>query len=287
MYTAHYKMNFTSRSVDVQCSSFKNNRLVINYSTLTLYRSIEAGPNLDTTKDSFTGSMPIQPLWIWVAIGSGVLIIVVLVACSIMVFKKGKREEAMIQRASVNYEHFTNDAQEPTPPFPRGAKLEQTYLAPVDLEESPYAISRPQDTDTYALPYTPSTVEELYSKPVPKTSRINALYSQILPKSLRGNQNSSKYVNSGAKDELQYAEIGHPSKNYANVQDKSKEKTVEEDNYAEILHRSDDYANLNGQKTGGKPKDDNYTNVFSNDPYVNAKRDDYAEPSYCELSRKN
>ncbi|XP_063836511.1 uncharacterized protein LOC135085659 isoform X3 [Ostrinia nubilalis] len=214
--------------------------------------------------------------WMWVALGGGVLMLLIVITATVRAFRKGKREEAMVQRASVNYESFTNEPQEPTPPFPQGPKLEQTYLAPIDLQESPYATSRPEN-DTYALPYTPSNVEELYSKPVPKRSRINELYTKVLPKSLRKQQESSKYVNSA---ELTYAEISHTGPSKKPVAHKQIQK---EDNYAAVVHNN--YVNVNKDTKYGKARNDGYSEVVPNTTYANVTNDVYVEPSYCELGR--
>ncbi|XP_063836510.1 uncharacterized protein LOC135085659 isoform X2 [Ostrinia nubilalis] len=277
-YSGYLEMNFTSTDVEVKCLIFGNasDEKPSTSKLLILKRKNpdfepEGNPDLNNTILAF-----LKAEWMWVALGGGVLMLLIVITATVRAFRKGKREEAMVQRASVNYESFTNEPQEPTPPFPQGPKLEQTYLAPIDLQESPYATSRPEN-DTYALPYTPSNVEELYSKPVPKRSRINELYTKVLPKSLRKQQESSKYVNSA---ELTYAEISHTGPSKKPVAHKQIQK---EDNYAAVVHNN--YVNVNKDTKYGKARNDGYSEVVPNTTYANVTNDVYVEPSYCELGR--
>lgn len=181
------------------------------------------------------------------------------------------------------------------PPFPCDAKLEETYLSPVDICAPNHGAY--EDIGTYALPYKPNK-EDLYSKPLSKKERHDrdALYTKVLPK----NQRTKTDIKEGA-EELHYAEIEHVRDKHSNLT--ASERTAEP-HYAEIS--SSNYANIckdKSKKENGANSSSNYanvgkdiaknkdanksdcTNVYANETYVNIS-DDYVEPSYCQINLK-
>lgn len=147
-----------------------------------------------------------------------------------------------------NYENLSNGT---FPNFPNTSKLESTYCAPADL--------RTDAEQTYATPYIPKTLEELYSKPVPKSLRNEP-------------QNTSLYA------ELEFAMAKKDL--YSKIVPKS--NRVKESDCATYQNAAESqYSKISKMKNN-----EDYTNVFGS-PYVNCKSDksEYAEPSYCEVKR--
>ncbi|XP_049883673.1 uncharacterized protein LOC126379110 isoform X2 [Pectinophora gossypiella] len=181
-----------------------------------------------------------------------VLILIVLVCVLVKHIKRSKRIKK--STTDVTYENLSGDTNRQFPP-----NLEALYAKPYDTrsleEESPYAVTSYQDTDTYSVPYVETDVNKLYAKPVPKKDRKEQLYTKVLPKNQRKPKGS----------EVTYAEIEHtPTK-----------RLVPKDNtatYSEIM--SENYATANK----------GYENVCRG-AYANTKDTEYAEPAYCEAKR--
>ncbi|KAM3955659.1 uncharacterized protein ACR2FA_010417 [Aphomia sociella] len=188
---------------------------------------------------------PFDNIWAWVLIVCGTVTIITIL---ISIAKAIRRHIKTLAQRDAEYENLTSQN---TPNFPATSKLEDTYCNPADMMSS--------SGDIYAQPYRPSTVEELYATPMPKSSRNKPIA------------------------ECLYAELNLPDKKnelYAEILPKNIRKKTEENNYASIKELTD---------RAGQDSKTEYANTFDKDRYVNSKdsgNTEYVEPSYCEVGRR-
>ncbi|CAH0404446.1 unnamed protein product [Chilo suppressalis] len=306
-----YNMNFSSDEVTLYCQRLKKNlvRRSSGIISLKLTRqeiTDEKGPK--STNEKTTNSLKedqkpisdnmnsmfnktsdqdsdvsIRVIIIYSLAGVGILFILILLIVIIKILTSKKVNSRRQNQEDVTYENLQNESASPMP-FPRAARLEEIYLTPSDSSaESPYAYPT-NESETYALPYTAKNIEELYSKPVPKSQRDKPsnqkqLYSAVLPKNMR-NRPVHK------TDDVTYAQIEINTKKSLSKPDRNPNS-----DYATIMDVNVDYANLNisANTNVGTDNEQSYTNVFNKESYVNSKSkkvdSDYAEPSYCEINK--
>ncbi|RVE49590.1 hypothetical protein evm_005722 [Chilo suppressalis] len=303
-----YNMNFSSDEVTLYCQRLKRNsvRGIISLKLTRQEITDEKGPK--STNEKTTNSLKedqkpisdnmnsmfnktsdqdsdvsIRVIIIYSLAGVGILFILILLIVIIKILTSKKVNSRRQNQEDVTYENLQNESASPTS-FPRAARLEEIYLTPSDSSaESPYAYPT-NESETYALPYTAKNIEELYSKPVPKSQRDKPsnqkqLYSAVLPKSMR-NRPVHK------TDDVTYAQIEINTKKSLSKPDRNPNS-----DYATIMDVNVDYANLNisANTNVGTDNEQSYTNVFNKESYVNSKSkkvdSDYAEPSYCEINK--